>query len=324
MNTEAGQLRTEAAAAEDAGGWRSAFSIFQDTGFDEIYAKHYGIDVLDLNGLLVIAKQVPLIGCLGGLLGGPEEYGPFEAWWEKVRELGCSYLCVKTSVKAGNLSEYLVSPEDNHNFVVDLRKGDEHVFKGFHRTQQQNIRRAQEKSIEIRMVEEEEGLKDLYTILVRISRNGTLFDVPPFALLKDLVRSPYGKGLVAVSGNVVVGGLFLLLAAHVLHAWHGGPDPEMRHLNVGALLHYGAMQWGMAHGFPFYDMGDQSLSANKNLTRFKMHFSPQLIPAFQYLIPQSRIKCKVVDAIGSFFLKGERGPAAIPGCRCPEPFGADR
>ena len=323
MNTEAREYRTEGPAAEEAGGWRSAFSIFQDAGFDEIYARNYGIDVLDLDGLLVIAKKLPLLGCLGALVGGPEEYGPFETWWEKVRKLGCSYLCVKTSVMADTLREYLVSPEDNRNFVVDLRKGDEHVFKNFHRTQQQNIRRAQEKSVEIRMVDDEEGLKDLYAIMVRISRNGTLFEMPPFALLADLIRSPYGKGLVAVSDNVAIGGLFLLRAAGVLQAWHGGPDPEMRHLNVGALLHYGAMQWGIAQGFPFYDMGDQSLSANKNLTRFKMHFGPQLMPAFQYLVPQSKIKCKVVDTINSFLSKGERGPAAIPGCRCPEPSKAD-
>jgi len=324
MNTETRQGRTEPAAVEEAGGWRSAFSIFQDAGFDEIYAKHYGISVLDLDGLLVIAKHIPLVGCLGGLLSGPEEYGPFETWWEKVRRLGCSYLCVKTSVRADALSGYLVSPEDNYNFVVDLRQGDEEIFKNFHRTQQQNIRRAQEKSVEIRMVDGEEGLKDLYAIMLRISRNGTLFEVPPFALLVDLVRSPYGKGLVAVSEDVAVGGLFLLLAPGVLHAWYGGPDPEMRHLNVGALLHYGAMQWGMAQGFSFYDMGDQSLSANKNLTRFKMHFSPELKPAFQYLVPQSKIKCKVVDTIGSLFSKGERGPGAIPGCRCPGPSRTDR
>lgn len=322
MNTEVTQRRTET-GAEDAGGWRSAFSIFQDAGFDAIYAKHYGIDVLDLDGLLVLAKQVPLVGCLGGLVGGPEEYGPFETWWKRVRKLRCSYLCVKTSVRADTLSGYLVSPEDNHNFVVDLRKGDEHMFKSFHRTQQQNIRRAQEKSVEIRMVDDEEGLKELYTIMVRISHNGKLFEVPPFALLVDLVRSPFGKGVLAVSEGVAVGGLFLLLAPGVLHAWHGGPDPEMRHLNVGALLHYGAMQWGITQGFPYYDMGDQSLSANKNLTRFKMHFSPELKPAFQYLVPQSKIKCKVVDTIGSLFSKGERGPGAIPGCRCPEPSHTD-
>src|SRR5664280_426817 len=96
------------------------------------------------------------------------------------------------------------------------------------------------------MVDDEEGLKDLYAIMVRISRNGTLFELPPFALLVDLVRSPYGKGFVAVSDNVAIGGLFLLLAPGALQAWHGGPDPKMRHLNVGALLHYGAMQWGIA------------------------------------------------------------------------------
>ncbi|MBA4417168.1 MAG: hypothetical protein C0392_04560 [Syntrophus sp. (in: bacteria)] len=298
-------------------GWHTAFSIFQDPGFAEIYADHYRLAVLDFDGLVVMVRRIPLIGCLGGLLGGPEEHGPFESWWQEVRSLGCSYLCIHTNVHAAPLDAHLVSPADDCNFVIDLRNGEEQVLKNFHRTLHQNIRRALEMSISDRMVEDDETLRALYKVFQRISRGGTLFEIPPFALLRDLLHSPYGEALVVEYDGQIVGGLFLLRVSNVVYAWHGGPDPEMRHLNVGALLHYRAMQWGISKGFSFYDLGQQSLSENPGLTRFKMHFGPLLKPSFQYMVPQSKIKGLAVKALASLFAKTPRGRAMIPGCRSP-------
>ena len=75
-----------------------------------------------------------------------------------------------------------------------------------------------------------------------------------------------------------------------MFAWMGGIDRGFVHLTPGNLMMFESMKWGIANGYRFFDMGQQSLSENPNLTKYKMGFNPLLKPAYIYNVPKSRMK----------------------------------
>jgi hypothetical protein len=289
----------------DKDSWYSSFSLYQDRIFAEIYVKSFGMNVESIDGLIVLKKNLPFIGCMGAFIGGPETYGVCSDWWPKLLDLNCSTVHIQTSVDNIPLRPYCVSPEDNYNIVVDLRPGCDAVFGSFHRTQRQNIRRAAEKGVVVRPTATLDELDMLQHIIYRVSRGESLFDVPARDLLRDLMHSPYGKAFIALRDEIIIGGVFLLLQPPVMYAWISGINGHYRHLHAGALVHFSAMRWGMRQGYAFYDLGDQSLRKNRNLTRFKRHFSPLLKPAYHYHIPRVRLKMIITDFME--FLRRRKG-----------------
>jgi len=276
---------------------KSAFAIYQDPGFLEILARCGNMSVLDLGGLLLLAKERPILGYMRILLGGPENFGPFDLWWKKAEELSFSYLNIQTSIECPSLESYLISPKDNYSMIVDLRVGKENLIKTFSKNKRRNIRRAMKQNVVIRDPENDTELEEAYQICLKTSQQGELFDVPSFNFVNNLVRSNYGKAAIAVYDGTVVGGVFFILGHKIMSGLVGGYDREYGHLNVGNLLHYQMMCWGISSGYEFYDMGHQSLSQNPNLTQSKMQFRPKLKPAYVYNIPKSRTKIILTDTV---------------------------
>lgn len=276
---------------------KSAFAIYQDPGFLEILAKCGNMSVLDLGGLLLLAKKRPFLGYMRILLGGPENFGPFDLWRKKVEKLSFSYLNIQTNIECHFLESYLISPKDNHSMIVDLRVGEQSLLETFSKNKRRNIRRAMKQNVVIRDPENDTELEEAYQICLKTSQQGKLFEVPVFSFVNELVHSNYGKACIAVYDGTVVGGSFFMLDHKIMSGLIAGYDREYGHLNVGNLLHYQMMNWGISSGYEFYDMGHQSPSQNPNLTQSKMQFRPKLKPAYVYNIPKSKSKIILADAV---------------------------
>jgi hypothetical protein len=276
---------------------KSVFAIYQDPVFLEIRAKCSNMSVLDLGGLLLLAKKRHILGYMRILLGGPENFEPFDLWRKKAEELSFSYLNIQTSIECPSLESYLISPKDNHSMIVDLRVGEENLLKTFSKNKRRNIRRAMKQNVVIRDPENDTELEEAYQICLKTSQQGKLFEVPSLNFINDLIRSDYGKAAIAVYDGTVVGGSFYMLGHKIMNGLIAGYAPEYGHLNVGNLLHYQMMNWGISSGYEFYDMGHQSLSQNPNLTQSKMQFRPKLKPAYVYNIPKSRTKIILADTV---------------------------
>ena len=276
---------------------KSVFTIYQDPAFLEILAKLSNTSVLDLGGLLLLAKKRPIFGYMRILLGGPENFEPFDLWWKKAEELSFSYLNIQTSVECPSLELYLISPKDNHSMIVDLRVGEERLLETFSKNKRKNIRRAMKQNVVIRDPENDSELKEAYQIWLKTSQQGKLFEVPSFSFVNNLFLSNYSKVLIALYEDKVVGGSFVTLGHKIISGLLAGYDRKYGHLNVGNLLHYQMMCWGISSGYEFYDMGHQSLSQNPNLTQSKMQFRSELKPAYLYNIPKSKSKIILTDTV---------------------------
>lgn len=269
--------------------FKGTYEIFQNPGFVKIFAKHEGLEVVNLDGLILLFGKNPLLGYMNGILGSPDVFGPFDKWWGKIARLDYAYLKIHTTQKVDSLARYCISPEDNYNMLLDLSIGEENLFKQFTSACRTAIRSGRKKGVFVREGQDEKDLEKFYQISLKISNEGRLFDMPPYNLIKDLFYSPYGKLLLAVGQDQIIGGSFKLLTRNV-HGWVGGIDRDFSHLTPGNLMMFESVKWGIANGYRFFSMGDQSLSKNQNLTKYKMSFNPILIPAYTYHVPGSRIK----------------------------------
>jgi hypothetical protein len=231
------------ASERDISDLKSVFAIYQDPAFLEILAKCGNMSVLDLGGLLLLAKKRPILGYMRILLGGPENFEPFDLWWKKAEELSFSYLNIQTNIECPFLESYLISPKDNHSMIVDLRVGEENLLETFSKNKRRNIRRAMKQNVVIRDPENDTELEEAYQICLKTSQQGKLFEVPSFSFVNDLVLSNYVKAAIAVYDGTVVGGSFFMLDHKIMSGLIAGYDREYGHLNVGNLLHYQMMYW---------------------------------------------------------------------------------
>lgn len=296
MITSAGR-KDHRVSEQDIIDLKSAFAIYQDPGFLEIFAKCSNMSVLNLDGLFLLAKKRPILGYMGAFLAGPENFEPFDQWWRKLEKLSFSYLNIQTNIECPSLESFLISSKDNHSMIVDLRVGEENLIKTFSKNKRRNIRRAMKQNVVIRDPENDTELEEAYQICLKTSKQGKLFEVPSLNFINDLIRSDYGKAAIAVYDGTVVGGIFFMLGHKIMSGLIAGYDREYGHLNVGNLFHYQMMCWGISSGYEFYDMGHQSLSQNPNLTQSKMQFRPKLKPAYVYNIPKSKSKIILADAV---------------------------
>jgi lipid II:glycine glycyltransferase (peptidoglycan interpeptide bridge formation enzyme) len=270
--------------------FKGTFEIFQDPGFVEIFARRHNLQILDLDGLIVLLAKSRLLGYTNGILGSPEVFGPFDKWWGKIKRLNYAYLKIHTTQKVDSFNRYCISPEDNHNMVNDLSIGEENLFKQFTKKCRETVRSGRKKKVFVREGQDEKDLKRFYQISTKISDSGRKFELLPYDLIKDLFFSLYGKLLLAIGQDQIIGGYFFLLTRSNMFAWMGGIDRDFVHLTPGNLMLFESMKWGIANGYRFFDMGQQSLSENPNLTRYKMSFNPLLKPAYTYNVPKSKMK----------------------------------
>ncbi len=280
--------------------WESSFSIYQEYDFVRIIAAHHNLNIINSNGLIFLLKKMPLLGYMGGVLGGPERYGNFEKWWKAVSSINFSHLLVHTNKEIPEFKQYCVSPDDNYSFVVNINLKEEDLLKSFQKRKQRTIKKSIKKETLVQTVKNESELISFYNIIKSTSQNGNLFYLPHYSLVKSIWNSKFGKVFIASYKDIIIGGFSFWVYKKTMFAWIAGVNKEFKHLNISDVLHFYAMKWGYKNNFYYYDMGDQSLSKNPNLTSYKTRFNPVLIKAFTYNIPKSKYKFFLSSNIKAF------------------------
>lgn len=269
--------------------FKGTFEIFQNPDFAAILAKHNHLQVLDLDGLIVLLAKSPRWGNMAATIGSPEMNGPFEQWWESVSRLNCAYVTIHSTKDYAPLRRFCVSPSDNHNLYVDLSVGEDELFAQFSKSCQRTIRAGEKKGVTVREADLTKDLEFFYDIALDLSDQGRKFEILPLELVRELCATSFGKLLVAQAEGKVIGGYFFLLTKSI-YAWFGGIDKQAAHLSPGNLMMYESMRWGIRQGYKYFDLGQQSLGSEEGIVFFKQSFSPLTKKAYTYQVPQSRLK----------------------------------
>jgi hypothetical protein len=273
--------------------WPGSFDIYQNPELAEIFAWHLRMEVADRDGLLTLVRRRLGLGTFRLFVGAPETVGGFETWAPRLTDY--STMEVRTNQRVAELEPHRISADDNYSLITDLSVGAEKLFGGFEKRCRNAIRGGARCGVVVRRVEQPSELKTFYELCARSSANGKRFWLPSFELLRDLLATRYGTLHLAIGDGQIIGGAAFLLSSSMI-GFLCAFDRGFAHLKPNNLMHFEAMKWGIENGYGFYDMGDQSLALNPQLTAFKVSFNPTFVPAFHYRVPGSRWKTLLVEA----------------------------
>lgn len=275
----------------DLGAWE----IFQHPRFLEIYASHYGWGVVAHHGVLIFARTVPGLGLMRTQVYSPEA-GAGSDWHRILSDLPTGRIEVMTNRPAPEAVAMPTSPRDLHSMIIDLRPGAGELFAGFESRTRKAIRRAEREGMTVRLAQNEHDLERFHTVLLRVTRGGTVYQAPDLALLRAIMHAGFSRLYLALHGGEVVGGIFVL-ANRYAHGFVSAFDPQACGGLPGNLLYWGVIQGEIAAGVPFLDLGAQSLSQQPGLTMAKRSFSPYLVPAYRYEVAPSAWRAKLGDML---------------------------
>lgn len=297
---------------ETLGGWE----IYQHRPFLEIVARHYRIGIIERAGVLMLARNYPILGALSARLNGPEASGHPE-WQTLIGQGDCGSIDVLTNRPITNGRAQLDSPPDLTTLLVDLRDGEQPTFNRMQSRCRKAVRHAQRGGLEIRQGTSDTDLAAFHARLLDVIRGGKVFPAPPIELLGQILAGGFGELHLAVLRGEVVGGGFVLRHRYA-HGLALCLDPKIADGLSSNLLYWEAIRSAAAQGLPFFDLGTHSLSELPQLTMAKRAFSPLMVPAYRYTVTERRWRKALTRGAGrlkaaSSLLRRSNGDGLLPG-----------
>lgn len=148
--------------------------------------------------------------------------------------------------------------EQELNFLIDLTRPVEAIWKGLNRTARKNVRRARRDGLTAQEVTTAEELADLYALLRQVYTDAQvpLADISLFRAAFELLR-PRGlvRFVLARSPQGIAGARAVLLYKGVIFDWYAGADRRLRNSRPNDFLVWHTLEWGATHGYHTFDFG---------------------------------------------------------------------
>lgn len=276
------QMNMHVVSPEDLGLLRGAWEMLQNPKLLSIYAAHYNWEVLEHHGTLITVKRFPGLGILRSQVFSPESNQT--AWTEQLGKLPAGSILVQSNQKQ---DLPVVSPADTYSFIVDLRRDEDVILEQIQRRARKAIRKGSAAGFITREATGKQDIRRFHELAINITKNGTLYHVPPLSLLEALHQAGYGRLYLGYLDDKLVGGIFVLTDQYS-HGLVSAYDTAATSGVPGTTMFWHSIVGEKQKGIPFFDFGAQSLSDQPQLTLFKRSFSPILVPAFRYELRPSR------------------------------------
>jgi len=144
------------------------------------------------------------------------------------------------------------------NFLIDLNRPVEEIWRGLNRTARKNVRRAERDGLTAQEVTRAEELADFYALLRQVydAAQVPLADISLFQAAFELLQ-PRGlaRFMLARSPQGVAGARVVLLYKGVIFDWYAGADRRLRNSRPNDFLVWHTLQWGATHGYHTFDFG---------------------------------------------------------------------
>jgi len=172
---------------------------------------------------------------------------------------------------------YIVEPI--YNYVIDLRKGADSIFKNFKKKLRQNINRAKRRGISVEEGSKEE-LEWIYeTIVTRYEEQGRKNSIYK-GYLFDLFNAFHPQNMkifVAKYNGELIGGMIDLYYKNKVTSWLGNVKSNVEGVSPNELLQWEAIRYTIEYGMNYYE----EIGANtEHLCRYKSKYNPNLLLCF--------------------------------------------
>ena len=184
--------------------------------------------------------------------------------------------------------------EDHFNYLIDIKRSEDDVFRDIHRSMRKNITKAQKNGILIKEVIDKNLISIFYDFLKETYHKAKkpIMDMSYFDAIFDiLVPVGMAKFHLAEYKGEYIGGRVTLMYKNVIYAHYVSTSSEYKSLNPNALLNWEIISWGIKNGYHVFDFGG---AGNPNeeygVREFKKQFGGQLVNYGRYKKIHSPIK----------------------------------
>ncbi|MBN1855450.1 MAG: GNAT family N-acetyltransferase [Dehalococcoidia bacterium] len=144
------------------------------------------------------------------------------------------------------------------NFVADLRRNEEELWKSLDRRVRRRVVRAAEAGVTVAEVHAEEGLAQFYAMVhsTHVRSRVPLADPSLFeAAFRNLEPAGLAVFFTAQLRGDVIAARALLMCHGRIHAWYSGFTQDGQSVCPNELLLWHAMRWGALNGYSTFDFG---------------------------------------------------------------------
>jgi lipid II:glycine glycyltransferase (peptidoglycan interpeptide bridge formation enzyme) len=147
-----------------------------------------------------------------------------------------------------------IQPE--YSIWLDLRLGREALLGGMDSMHKRNTKLAQKRVVTT--IEGEEAFEEFWVLFEETNRRAKLLQHSKAyyqAVLREM-NQPEGRAFISIArqeGRALAAGLFVAFAGKIDYLY-GGSSRENSNAKAPNGMHWGAMEWGMRHGYHTYDL----------------------------------------------------------------------
>ena len=174
-----------------------------------------------------------------------------------------------------------------NNFLIDLNRSTDDIWKALHKSRRKNINRAMKKGVEIEEVNEKSFIPVFYNLLLETYTNkkNLLEDISNFESTFDfLVPKNMAKFFVAKLDGECIATRLVLTYRGVVYDWYTGSSKKFLSSYPNDLLMWHILKWGSENGFHTFDFGGGGTpdEISAGWVEFKRRFGGRLVSYGRY------------------------------------------
>ncbi len=201
----------------------------------------------------------------------------------------------------GLIQEETIQPE--YSIWLDLTAGPETLLAGMSSMHKRNTKLAEKRVVT--SIEGPEAFEEFWRLFVETNQRAKLMQHSKdyYRTVLQEMNQPEGKAFISISrqeGQALAAGLFVAFAGRVDYLY-GGSTREHSEAKAPNGMHWGAIRWGIEHGYRIYDLWGVSASSQGShaagIDRFKEGFGGVRVRFPAYDLPLSPLYGPVKKAL---------------------------
>lgn len=185
-------------------------------------------------------------------------------------------------IRSDFLLDYWPRRLRHFTFKLDLRPGEERLFKTIYRNLRNQIRKSQRQNFQIEIGQA--YLKDFHQLYQKtVLRLGT--PVHSLAFWQEIVKTFPNQAVVLLVKHKTkpAAGLFLFKFKETVYALWAASDKKYWEINVNDCLFWQAIRYSIENGFSYFDFGRSQ--KNSGTYHFKAQFFPEIKQLYYHYYP---------------------------------------
>ncbi len=204
-----------------------------------------------------------------------------------------------TSEISGILSSMGYEYEEHLNFLIDLNRPEEEIWRNIHKSRRKGINRAAKKGVFIEELRDKSLISIFYNIIKETYKNANmpLADISLFESAFELLAPKHmAKFYMAKYKDMYIGARAVLCYRGLIYDWYAGALSDYLSLYVNEALVWYILKEGANSEYHTFDFGGAGSPYKEyGVREFKRRFGGKMVNYGRYMKVYSPIKMKIAE-----------------------------